>query len=55
MLQEGDSPFPQEASLQGACGEASASIAIWSVPERRPEHELNLLSLRILTQTNSQL
>ena len=39
MLQEGDYPFPQEASLQGACGEASATIAIWSVPERRPEHE----------------
>ena len=38
MLQEGDYPFPQEASLQGACGEVSATIAI-CVPERRPEHE----------------
>jgi hypothetical protein len=39
MLQEGDYPFQQEASLRGARGEASATIAIWNVPERRPEHE----------------
>lgn len=39
MLQEGDYPFPQEASLWETRGEASATIAIWSVPERRPEHE----------------
>ena len=39
MRQEGDCPFPQEASLPGARGEASATIAIWSVPELRPEHE----------------
>ena len=53
MLQEGDYPFPWEASLQGACGEASATIAIWSVPERRPEHEFNLLSLH--THANKTL
>ena len=40
MLQEGDCPFPQETSLRGTHGEASAAIAISSVPERRPEHEL---------------
>jgi len=39
MLQEGDYLFPQEASLQVACGEASATIAIWNVRKRRPEHE----------------
>jgi hypothetical protein len=39
MQQEGDYLFPQEASLRGTRGEASATIAIWSVPERRPEHE----------------
>jgi hypothetical protein len=41
MLQEGDYPLQQEASLRGIRGEASATIAIWSVPERRPEHEFN--------------
>jgi hypothetical protein len=40
ILQEGDSPFQQEASLQGTRSEECATIAIWSVPERRPEHEL---------------
>ena len=40
MLQEGGSPFRQEASLRGIPGEASATIVNWSVPERRPEHEL---------------
>ena len=40
MQLEGDYLFPQEASLRGTRGEASATIAIWSVPERRPEHEL---------------
>jgi len=39
MPQEGDYPFPQEASLPRPRGEASATIATWSVPERRPEHE----------------
>lgn len=39
MLQEGDYPFQHEASLRITRGEASATIAIWSVPERRPEHE----------------
>jgi hypothetical protein len=37
MLQEDD--FQQEASLRGTRGEAFATIAIWSVPERRSEHE----------------
>ena len=40
MQLEGDYLFPQEASLRGTRGEASATIAIWSVPERRSEHEL---------------
>jgi len=39
ILQEGDCPFQQEASLRQTRGEASATIAIWSAPERRPEHE----------------
>lgn len=39
MQQEGDYLLPQDASLRGTRGEASATIAIWSVPERRPEHE----------------
>ena len=39
MLQEGGYLFQQEASQQGIRGEASAPIAIWSIPERRPEHE----------------
>ena len=39
MLQEGDYLLPQEASLHGTRDEASATIAIWSVPELRPEHE----------------
>jgi hypothetical protein len=38
-LQEGDYPFPQEASLRGTRGEASATIAMWSVPVRRSKHE----------------
>ena len=40
MLQEGDYPFRQEASLREIRGEASATIVNRSVPERRPEHEL---------------
>ena len=51
MLQEGGYLFQQEASQQGIRGEASAPIAIWSIPERRPEHELNLLSINTLAST----
>jgi len=59
MLQEGDYPFQQEASLPGTRGEASATIAIWSIPERWPEHEFKSAfsthSLkRIRTQQNSE-
>jgi hypothetical protein len=39
MLLEGDYLFRQEASQRGIRGAASATIAIWNVPERRPEHE----------------
>ena len=39
MQLEGDYLFPQEASLRGTRGDESATIAIWGVPELRPEHE----------------
>jgi len=39
MLQEGDYLLPWSASLLRTRGEAPATIAIWNVPERRPEHE----------------
>ena len=39
MLQEGDYLLPWSASLLKTRGEAPATIAIWNVPERRPEHE----------------
>ena len=55
MLQEGGYLFQQEASQQGIRGEVSAPIAIWSIPERRPEHELNLLSINTLASTSFQL
>jgi hypothetical protein len=50
MLQEGDYLFRQEASQRGIRGEASATIAIWSIPERRPEHEF---SSALFTHTRS--
>ena len=59
MLQEGDYPFPQEASLPRPRGEASAAIAIWSVPERRPEHEFKSAfsthSLKLALNSNDKL
>ena len=55
MRQEGDCPFPQEASLPGARGEASATIAIWSIPERWPEHEFkSAFSTHSLKQTRAR-